>query len=77
MGMCWLVVSTDNRGGIDFGVMLIGASVAAALTAFRSWRLHPGGPTVIGWSLLAFFITFAVSFAVVFPLWLAGGTSIE
>jgi hypothetical protein len=73
MGVCWLVVSTDNRGGVDYGVMLIGAAVAAVLTAVRRDRALMVKPSTVAWSLVAFFITFAVSFAVVYPLWLASG----
>ena len=65
MAACWAVVETEGRGGMDFGVLLIGSAIATLLTALvvRFSRLQP--VVAVAFTLATLAITFTVSFLVV------------
>jgi len=65
MVACWAIVETEGRGGMDFGVLLIGSAIATLLTALvvRFSRVEPA--VAIAFTLATLVITFAVSFIIV------------
>lgn len=65
MGFCWALVSTDWSGGMDIGVLAVGAGVAAGLAAVYGNRAGATCATTIVWSAASFLLTFAVGLAVV------------
>ncbi len=65
MALIWVAVSSDGRGGMDVGVMLAGASVAAVFVgAFARWEAVRT-QLVIPWLALASALTFAIAFGLV------------
>ncbi|MDX6582138.1 MAG: hypothetical protein QOI10_1322 [Solirubrobacterales bacterium] len=76
MGVAWKIVTSDGRGGMDVGVMLIGAAVAALFVGFyarwQSFRLRSSLPWLVG----AFLLTFGLAFGVVW-LFYAGPFSFD
>jgi hypothetical protein len=65
MALIWAAVSSDGRGGMDVGVMLVGATAAAAFVGcFARW-----GPvrtqSVAPWLTVSFVLTFGIAFSVV------------
>ena len=70
----WALVSTELSGGIDVGVLAVGASVAAAVAGgfaaaarVRTWQ-------AVGWTLLAFAVTFGAALTSVLLLIAALGS---
>ena len=76
MALAWEIVRSDGRGGMDIGVMLIGAAVAAAFVgAYARWQAV-GPLSAIVWTVTAFALTFGLVFAVVW-LFYAGPLSFD
>jgi hypothetical protein len=74
MALTWTLVNSDGRGGIDYGVLLAGASIAlAVMAAYARWR-GIGLRAAMPWLLAAFVTTFVLAFGVVW-LFYAGPLS--
>ena len=76
MTLAWLVVTSDWRGQMDIGVMLIGASVAATSVGVFSWQHEISLRSAAPWLAGAFLLTFAIAFGVVW-LFYAGPFSFD
>jgi hypothetical protein len=74
MAMIWALVTSDGRGGIDYGVLLAGASVAAVVVAaYARWQTI-GLRAAVPWLLAAFLTTFLLAFGVVWLFYTSAHT---
>jgi hypothetical protein len=72
MAIMWSAVQSDLSGGLDFGVLLLGASLSAGITFGYCRYRQVDGRTSARWSVSSFAFTFAVSLiaVLVFAVWL-------
>lgn len=76
MALIWATVSSDGRGGMDWGVILLGGAVAATFVGcFAQWK--PVRPqSVVPWLIAAFLVTVVIASGVVW-LFYAGPFSFD